>query len=298
MFGRISRLIAVAPPALPPAPPAIIGYRVVAVVPAVCRAGPVTAAARNNATLASMIWAPFGRAEAGWAVYVPAIATTIGTRCPANSPGFAAALARWQAARRLPATGIFDTPDMAALKAGWQARRPFVAASRSACPPPPPARRLADAAAHESYVGKPIRIEAPALAAWRRLRAAAARDLPELRPPDRRYDPRWLTIFSGFRDPAADAARCARDGNCNGIARATCSPHRTGRAIDVYVGEAPGFGPDSSADANRLAMTRSAPYRWLLANAGRFGFHPYVFEPWHWEYAPSTAPARRAMTPE
>lgn len=294
-------MIAVPPPALPPAPPAIVRPAAPAAAPvavsepqpAACRAGPAAAAARNTATLATMAWAPFGRAEAGWAVYVPAIAATIGTTCPATSPGFAAALARWQAGQRRPATGIFDAPDMAAMKAGWQARRPFVVASRAACPPPPPAPRLAAAAPGESYAGKAIRIEAAALAAWRKLRAAAARDLPELR-----RDPRWLTIFSGFRDPAADAARCARDGNCNGIVRASCSPHRTGHALDVYVGQAPGFGPDSSADANRLAMTRSRPYRWLLANAGRFGFRPYVFEPWHWEYVPSTQTKTRAMTPE
>jgi LAS superfamily LD-carboxypeptidase LdcB len=50
------------------------------------------------------------------------------------------------------------------------------------------------------------------------------------------------------------------------------------------VGQAPGFGPDSSADPNRLAMTHGAAYRWLLANAGRFGFLNYPFEPWHWEW--------------
>jgi LAS superfamily LD-carboxypeptidase LdcB len=31
-------------------------------------------------------------------------------------------------------------------------------------------------------------------------------------------------------------------------------------------------------------MTRTATYRWLLANAGRFGFVNYPFEPWHWEW--------------
>jgi len=54
--------------------------------------------------------------------------------------------------------------------------------------------------------------------------------------------------------------------------------------MDVYVGQAPGFGPDSSADSNRLFMTRTATYRWLVANADRFGFLPYPFEPWHWEW--------------
>ena len=66
--------------------------------------------------------------------------------------------------------------------------------------------------------------------------------------------------------------------------RATCSPHRTGLALDLYVGEAPGFKPDSSADPNRLFMTNTPTYRWLLANAGKYGFVNYPFEPWHWEW--------------
>ena len=44
------------------------------------------------------------------------------------------------------------------------------------------------------------------------------------------------------------------------------------------------MGVDSTAAASRQHMSRTATYRWLVANAGRFGFVPYVFEPWHWEY--------------
>ena len=54
--------------------------------------------------------------------------------------------------------------------------------------------------------------------------------------------------------------------------------------MDVYLGAARGFGPDSSADANRLYLSRSQAYRWLVYNAWRFGFVNYVFEPWHWEW--------------
>src|SRR3989344_4684733 len=96
--------------------------------------------------------------------------------------------------------------------------------------------------------------------------------------------PPHLTIFSGYRSPAAGAARCQAEGNCDGIVRARCSAHRTGLAADIYVGQAPGYGPDSTADPNRLFMTRTATYRWLLAHAPRFGFVNYPFEPWHWEW--------------
>ena len=55
--------------------------------------------------------------------------------------------------------------------------------------------------------------------------------------------------------------------------------------MDIYLGHAPGYAADSSADANRLYMTEGPAYRWLVANADRFGFVNYPFEPWHWEWA-------------
>ncbi len=235
------------------------------------------AAAANAASLTALAWAPFGRTETGWAVYAPKVAAETGTTCDAATPGFAAALAAWQGRHRLSATGVFDPPTFAAMKAKWQGARPFVHIDgKTACPPPP--ATLATAAPAESYGGKTIRLRPGALAAYRALLAAAKRD------PFIAGEPQSLTIFSGFRDPAADAARCTQEGNCNGVVRATCSAHRTGLALDLWLGHAPGFGPDSSADANRAAMTRSPQYRWLLANAAKFGFVNYVFEPWHWEW--------------
>jgi LAS superfamily LD-carboxypeptidase LdcB len=118
-----------------------------------------------------------------------------------------------------------------------------------------------------------------ALEAYRRMVQAARRADPAIR-----ADPRLLTIFSSFRSPTYDAFRCLRDLNCNGIARASCSPHRTGLVVDMFMGHAPGHRPDSSADPNRLAMTRGPAYRWLLEHAHEYGFVNYPFEPWHWEW--------------
>ena len=109
--------------------------------------------------------------------------------------------------------------------------------------------------------------------------AAARAEVPEVA-----GDPELLQIFSGFRDPEADAARCAAQNNCDGVRRAVCSPHRTGTAVDLYVGQLFDMGVDSTLPASRLHMTRGATYRWLVRNAGRFGFVPYVYEPWHWEW--------------
>lgn len=243
-----------------------------------CAVGPGQAAVANTASLRTLVWSPYGRVETGWEVYAPLIASEIGTACAPATAGFAAALGRWQGAHKLAATGAVDAQTFEKLSAVWQGRRPYVALRAGGTCPPPPAS-VVRAAPGESYLGKEIRVRRGALLAWRKLVAAAKRDVPALR-----ADPRWLSIFSGFRDPASDAARCATEGNCNGIVRAKCSAHRTGLALDVYVGQAPGYGPDSSKDPNRRAMTRTAAYAWLLRNARTHGFVNYPFEPWHWEW--------------
>ncbi len=240
---------------------------------------PAAAIAANAAGLGSLVFSPFGRQETGWIVYYPRIAIEIGTTCAAVTPGFAAKLATWQARHRLATTGALDPETFAAMKVGWQQARPFVRlGARTNCPPPPAPEALATATPRESFAGKTIRVRTMALAAYRAMVAAAMRDRGIA------AEPQSLQIFSGFRDPAADAARCATENNCNGVVRARCSPHRSGLALDMWVGHAEGFGPDSTADANRRAMVRTPAYRWLLVHAKSFGFVNYVFEPWHWEW--------------
>lgn len=238
------------------------------------------AAAKNAASLTSAAWSVFGRPEVGWGVYAPLTGHEIGTSCPATTPAFAMALATWQARNRQNASGAMEPATLNALRLVWLARRPFVAASaHGACPPATPASALLLARPQEGYEGMAIRLRPQALVAWRAMAAAARAEAPTIA-----ADPRLLTIFSGFRDPAADAVRCASQG-CSAITRASCSAHRTGLALDLYLGAAPGFPPASSADANRLYQSRTVAYRWLVANAARFGFVNYPFEPWHWEWA-------------
>ena len=245
-----------------------------------CSIGPVPAAAANAASLETLEWAPFRRPERGWAIYATRIAAEIETDCRADTPGFAAALVDWQVHKKLAPTGVLDADSFAVMNAEWTLDRPFVIQTRDgSCPEPPSPDQLATAAGSESYGGKTIELRADALDAYRRMVAAARRSLAF-------RNPQWFTIFSGFREPAADDIRCQTDGNCQGIIRATCSAHRTGLAVDMHVGAAPGFGPDSSDDTNRRAMVKTPAYRWLVANAARFGFVNYVFEPWHWEWTP------------
>lgn len=246
-------------------------------------AASAAAIAANAAGLSTLVWAPFGRQETGWVVYYPRIAVELGTTCAAVTPGFATKLAAWQRRHGLAATGALDPQTFAAMKSAWQGARPFVRLdARTHCPPPSPAETLVTAAPGESYGGKTIRLRAGTLIAYRAMIAAAKRDRGVA------AEPQSLVIFSAFRDPASDAARCATEHNCNGIVRATCSPHRTGLALDIWVGHAEGFGPDSSVDSNRRAMVRTPAYRWLLVNAKTYGFVNYVFEPWHWEWTGET----------
>jgi LAS superfamily LD-carboxypeptidase LdcB len=157
---------------------------------------------------------------------------------------------------------------------------------RDECPDPPPLRDLGYLEAPEEHADRLTRLlRRDVLHSYRQMVAAARAEVPEIR-----ADPELLQIFSGFRDPEADAARCAAERNCDGLRRAVCSPHRTGTAVDLYVGQLLGMGVDSTHPDSRRHMSEGATYRWLVKNAGRFGFVPYLYEPWHWEWVgPPTA---------
>jgi LAS superfamily LD-carboxypeptidase LdcB len=56
------------------------------------------------------------------------------------------------------------------------------------------------------------------------------------------------------------------------------SPHETGLALDFGCG---GLEPRSSTI---VEQRRTPLFHWLVANAWKFGWHPYKVEPWHWEF--------------
>lgn len=239
------------------------------------------AAQANEMSLQTLEWQPFGAVEYGWTTYLPLIQQEIGTGCQPGSPQFAVALAAFQTRYGLPNTGIFDAATFQVFRGVWQERRPFVMARvRNECPEPPPIIQLGYLVASEEHADRLTRLlRRDVLHAYRQLVAAARAEVPEIA-----ENEELLQIFSGFRDPEADAARCAQQGNCDGLRRAVCSPHRTGTAVDLYVGNAPGYEVDSTTVISRAYMASSPTYLWLVKNAGRFGFVPYVYEPWHWEY--------------
>lgn len=235
------------------------------------------AAARANAESArSLVWSPFGTEEIGWETYAPLVAAEIATACAHGDTGFAAALAAWQRRNGPVADGVMTPAVFEAMRLRWHRRRPFSKIRPEDCPPPTTV--LAYAGPTEVY-GRPMQLRPGALAAYRRMIAAARAEAPSVF-----NQPNALKIFSAFRDPEADAARCLTDGNCDGVRRTLCSAHRTGLALDIHVGMAPGGDPASTAAFNRLAQSRSPAYRWLVRNAGRFGFVNYAYEPWHWEW--------------
>jgi len=238
-------------------------------------------AVTNAVSLYSLEWAPFGAPERGWVTYGPLIEKELATDCSPETPVFAEALSRFQARYGLIPTGLFDQATFEVLKGVLQERRPFVMARvRGECPEPPPIRLLGYLVEEEEHADRLTRLlRRDVLDAYRQMVRAARAEVPEVN-----ADRELLQIFSGFRDPEADAARCAAERNCDGLRRAACSPHRTGTAVDLYVGQLLGMGVDSTSPSSRQHMSEGATYRWLVRNAARFGFVPYLYEPWHWEW--------------
>jgi len=247
----------------------------------------------NKQSLTDPTWAPFGRPETGWSVYAVRAAHEVKTRCAPKTPGFAYRLAHWQSHHALASTGAMDKATFQVMKTGWQAERPFVAQRAAGiCPDPPADADLVTLPAAETLDGKTVQLRADATRALEIMVADARRQLsaPDLAPDQ-------LTVFSGFRSPAYDAARCVKDGNCDGVGRATCSAHRTGLAVDLTLGAAPGLQVDSSQDINRIWQTHTLAYLWLIDNAGRYGFVNYAFEPWHWEWTQTKTLTARLRPP-
>ena len=242
------------------------------------------AAASQNAKLrTSLAWVFSGKTQTGWNIYAPLIAQTIGTRSAPESNEFAASLAGWQAARSLEANGVLDTETINAFVKYWQSQR----LGRSGFPG---ADRLYTASISEFYDQSRdvnlLQLEKDTYAAYKRMLAAAAKDLKgsvrftssgELAPGEK-----FLRIVSAYRSPEYQAALRKKEPNAGRGALAKFSAHSTGQALDIYVGGE----PVSTKDPNRLLQVQTPAYRWLVENAHKFGFYPYFYEPWHWEYVP------------
>lgn len=275
----------------PPAPPPLAGAAPArpAPVPSMLTAAAATApvdcstpagdsveAADNTGTSTTLAVSPYGVGETGWAVYGPLIAQAVGAvGCDLSTPRFAAQVLSWQKTHGLPATGRVDAATLNALAVIWLERRPFVLAAQKGCPPAPDEATLATALAVESYGGKTVKARPAALEAYRRMAAAARQAMAPQTPA--------LRIGSAYRGPVEEALRCAI-GGCGTAGKARCSAHRTGLAFDFDLDPSEGPEAFSTDAANRLRLSRTPTYLWLVANAARFGFVNYPYEPWHWEW--------------
>jgi zinc D-Ala-D-Ala carboxypeptidase len=246
-----------------------------------------TEAATHNTILKyELNWAFGGKQQRGWYLYTPLISRLLETDDEAAGSDFASALSRWQTASGLRPSGVLDDETLYRMVSTWQGSR--LKNKEYATPD-----RLLQAPSSDFY--DPERpdalrqVERETYAAYRRMIAAAAADSSlglkltargELAPEEK-----FFKIVSSFRSREHQAHLRAQSPGSGRAGLAVNSPHFTGRALDLYVGGE----PVETRDANRALQVQTPAYRWLVRNAERFGFRPYYYEPWHWEYVGDAA---------
>jgi zinc D-Ala-D-Ala carboxypeptidase len=231
------------------------------------------AAATTNVTLRNdLTWTFGGKQQRGWYLYDLLIGKTLDTKHDPITADFAASVASWQKRRGIRADGILDQDALMAMVSQWQGNR---LKNRATATPD----QLLTAPASDFY--DPSRaeelrqVERNTYAAYKEMIAAAKDDL-KLAPTSS-----YFKIISSFRsrEYQENLRRKSPNAGSAGLA-VNNSPHFTGRALDLYVGG----DPVDTKDANRAIQVNTPAYRWLVQNAERFGFRPYFYEPWHWEY--------------
>ena len=229
----------------------------------------------------SLGWTFGAKPQRGWQIYIPLIQHTVGTEKPPETPEFAVAVAAWQQKSGLAPTGRIDAETLLKMVGLWQSRR--LNSSRY-----PSEEELVAAPITDFYdparAPELLKVERNAYAAYKRMLAAAAKDLNlkttktgELAPEEK-----YLRIVSAFRSREYQAKLRAASPHSGRAGLAVNSPHYTGQELDIYVGGEPTI----TKDFNRAFQVQTPAYRWLVKNAERFGFYPYYYEPWHWEYVP------------
>jgi len=242
------------------------------------------AVARNADLMNNLEWSFGGKSQRGWYLYAPLIQQEIGTDKNPDDEVFSVALAAWQASAQLNTGGALDNDSWTRIIAAWQARR------LKDHTPAAPDQLLTAPAADFYDASRPDalrKVEPQTYAAYKRMIKAAATDpslhLATTGDGDKltlASSEKFLKIVSAFRSREYQDGLRRASPNAGRAGLAVNSPHFTGRAIDVYVGG----DPVSTDDANRLLQTNTPVYRWLVKNADKFGFRPYFYEPWHWEY--------------
>jgi zinc D-Ala-D-Ala carboxypeptidase len=244
------------------------------------------AAAENAKLRNSLSWDFGGKTQTGWNIYVPLIAQTIGMDAGPDTAEFALALSNWQSNAGLSETGVLDGTTLDTFRKYWQSRRlgRFGLSANDNLLSAPISEFFDPTRATDM-----LQLERDTYAAYKKMVAAATKDLQhelkltkngELAPEEK-----FLRIVSAYRSQEYQDALRRKEPNAGRGALAKNSPHSTGHALDIYVGGE----PVKTLDSNRLIQVQTPVYKWLVKNAHRFGFYPYFYEPWHWEYVPGSA---------
>lgn len=271
-IGIIVTALAVAVSAQSPRP--IRKTSAVSASPAASTSSEFATAATTNATLRNdLTWTFGGKQQRGWYLYELLIGETLNSEHDPTTSNFAASLAKWQKKRGITADGVLDEDALMAMVSQWQSNR---LKNRTYATPDqlltaPPSDFYDPSRAEELR-----QVERSTYAAYKEMMAAALAD-PMLK---LARNDKYLKIVSAFRSRDYQDNLRRQSPNAGSAGLAVNSPHFTGRALDLYVGGS----PVDTNDANRAIQVNTPVYRWLVKNAGRFGFRPYFYEPWHWEY--------------
>lgn len=240
------------------------------------------AAFENKRSIDSMQWTFAGKPQTGWALYSLLIGETIGSDHKPDTSEFAASLSKWQSGTGAEPTGILDRETLEALIKLWQAGRRLGAVEYV------PQLFSAPIADFFDPTRSPdlLQLDRETYSAYKLMTAAAAKDLRKVLSVDQAgglaTNERSFRIISAYRSPEYQEQLRRKEPTAGRGALAKNSVHSTGRALDIYVGGE----PVSTKDANRAIQVKTPAYKWLVKNARRFGFRPYFYEPWHWEYVP------------
>jgi zinc D-Ala-D-Ala carboxypeptidase len=240
-----------------------------------------SSALRNAQLERELNWIFGGKSQRGWQIYTPLISSIIGADEDAQSADFAMQLSRWQKEKGVEAHGILDNYTWSQMVSDLQSHRIKDHAY-------PTAEQLVTASVSECFdPSRPEelrKVERETYSAYRRMIAAAAADPSLGLATDGNgglaAGEKYLKIISAFRSREYQDQLRKQSPNSGRAGLAVNSPHFTGRALDIYVGGE----PVSTKDDNRAIQTQTKAYKWLVKNASRFGFQPYFYEPWHWEY--------------
>lgn len=250
--------------------------------PAAPKSSAFSSAAIENVGLRNDVaWTFGGKEQRGWYLYDLLISETLNYHDDSSSADFAESLAKWQKKRGLAADGVLNENVLMAMVSQWQGSR----LKNKAYATPDQLLTAPPADFYDpSRVDELRQVERKTYAAYKEMVAAAIADpalkLSHTSSAELAGGEKYLKIVSSFRSREYQDNLRRQSPNSGSAGLAVNSPHFTGRALDLYVGGS----PVDTKDTNRAIQVKTPVYRWLVRNADRFGFRPYFYEPWHWEY--------------